>query len=283
VLRIEDLDGPRTVAHAVGGNVRELRWLGLDWDEGPDVGGPTGPYRQSERGERYQAALARLQAAGRVAECFLSRRDLVGVASAPHGAPGPVYGARARAENAAVAATRRAAGRRPSLRFRASGEVAFEDLLHGRLVVDLEREVGDVVVRRSDGLWAYALAVVVDDAEMGVTEVVRGDDLLPATGAQVAIAEALGIEPPRYLHVPLLLDADGARMAKRHGSRTVSALMRGGADPARLRGALLASAGLLDGPRPLSTSDVLEAFDPSALAPEPARWDEALDAFVRQP
>jgi glutamyl-tRNA synthetase len=125
--------------------------------------------------------------------------------------------------------------------------------------------------------------VVVDDAEMGVTEVVRGDDLLPATGAQVAIAEALGIEPPRYLHVPLLLDADGARMAKRHGSRTVSALMRGGADPARLRGALLASAGLLDGPRPLSTSDVLEAFDPSALAPEPARWDEALDAFVRQP
>jgi glutamyl-tRNA synthetase len=282
VLRIEDLDRPRTVAHASEGNMAELRWLGIDWDEGPDVGGPHAPYRQSEREAHYALALERLAAAGMLAECFLSRKDIALAASAPHGPAGPVYGPRERAESERLAPRRRAEGRAPSLRFRPP-DVALTvvDALRGARVVDAAREVGDVVVRRADGLYAYALAVVVDDAAMAIDEVVRGDDLLDATAAQVLLARALGHAPPAYLHVPLLLDAAGARLAKRSGGGTLRALMEGGADAARLRGALLAGAGLLDRPRPLAARDVAAAFDPARLTRSATRWSEADAAWAR--
>jgi glutamyl-tRNA synthetase len=283
VLRVEDLDPPRTVARAVDGNLAELRWLGLDWDEGPDVGGPFAPYRQSERGAHYDAALARLATAGLLAECYLSRRDIALASSAPHGPSGPVYGPRQRAASERLAPQRRAAGREPSLRFRPPDvPVSFRDAGRGERVVDPATEVGDVVVRRADGLYAYALAVAVDDAAMAITEVVRGDDLLDATAPQVLLARALGHEPPEYRHVPLLLDAAGARMAKRTGGATLRALMEGGADAARVRGALLAGAGLLDAPRPLASADVPALFDPARLVPAAARWTEAMDAWTRE-
>jgi glutamyl-tRNA synthetase len=282
VLRVEDLDGPRTVPAAVDGNLAELRWLGLDWDEGPDVGGPHAPYRQSERGDRYLAALERLRRAGRLAEDWLSRRDLHEAASAPHGATGPVYGPLERRLSARLADERRAAGRTPAWRARfGAGTVEVTDRRHGPLRFDLERDVGDVVVRRSDGLWAYALAVVVDDAAMGITEVVRGDDLWDATGAQAALALALGRRPPRYGHVPLLLDAAGTRLAKRHGAWTVARYREDGVDPRRVVGALAASAGLLEAPRPVHPRSLLAGFDLTRLAPGPARWTEALEAWVR--
>ncbi len=284
VMRVEDLDGPRTVASALDGNLEELRWLGLEWDEGPDVGGEYGPYRQSQRGARYQRALETLGARGELFACYLSRRDLREVASAPHGPAGPVYGPAERERSERLAADRRAAGRPFSLRFQpAPGRLTLHDAVRGRVAFDVERDVGAPVVRRADGLWAYALAVVVDDAAMSITEVVRGDDLLPATGAQLALARSLSLTPPRYLHVPLLLDEAGERLAKRRGDRTLRSLRAAGADPARLRGALLASAGLLDEPRPISPDEAVAAFDLRRLRRAPARWDAALERSIAEP
>ena len=281
VMRVEDIDGPRTVPGALQGTLDELRWLGVDWDEGPDVGGPAGPYRQSQRSERYQAALERLAQAGQTFACYLSRSDLREVASAPHGATGPVYGAAERAHNAVLAQQRAAAGRPASVRFEpVPSTLTLDDALHGQVRFDTERDVGAVVLRRSDGLWSYALAVVVDDAAMGIEEVVRGDDLLAASGPQLALQVALGLRTPRYLHVPVLLDASGERMAKRRGDWTLRALRERGTDPARLRGALLASAGLLPAPEPLSVSDTLRVADALLLRRDPSVWSAELDAFV---
>jgi len=300
VLRVEDLDGPRTDPAAVAGNLAELRWLGVDWDEGPDIGGVHAPYRQSERGEHYQAALAHLAAQGRLAEDWLARRDLREAASAPHGPAGPVYGPEERRRSAELAAARSAAGRTPAYRARFGGggtalpvageppasepnSITVVDRRLGERRFDLTREVGDVVVRRSDGLWAYALAVVADDAEMGITEVVRGDDLWPATGPQAALAWALGLPLPVYAHAPLLLDADGRRMAKRRGGATLAALRDGGADPRRVLGALAVTLGLLDAPRPLAVHDLLLGCDPATWPLAATPWSPALDAYLRRP
>ncbi len=284
VLRVEDIDGPRTVPAAVDGNLAELRWLGLDWDEGPDVGGRFGPYRQSERDAWYDAALAELDVRGVLAEDWLSRRDVREGSSAPHGPAGPVYGPDERARSARVAAGRRTAGRTPTLRARLPDvSVTALDLRLGVRTFDVAGEVGDPVVRRSDGLWAYTLAVVVDDAAMRIAEVVRADDLWDATGSQVALARALGLPPVRYAHVPLLLDAAGTRYAKRRGDATVAGYRAAGVDPRRLVGALAASAGLLREPRPLAPSELVRGFDVRALDPEPGRWTEALEAWVRRP
>lgn len=280
-MRVEDIDGPRTVAAALQGNLDELSWLGLDWDEGPDVGGEHGPYRQSQRTERYQAALERLAAAGLIFDCYLSRRDLREAASAPHGPNGSVYGAAQHRRNAAMAAERAAAGRPASVRFQPPrGTLTLDDALHGRVTFDVERDVGAPVVRRADGLWAYALAVVVDDAAMVIEEVVRGDDLLPQSGPQLALQAALGLPTPRYLHVPLLLDPSGERMAKRRGDWTLRSLRERGVDPARVRGALLTSAGLLHAPRALTRDETLALADCARLRPGPGVWTPALVEFT---
>lgn len=213
-MRVEDLDGPRTRPEAVLGNLEELRWLGLDWDEGPDVGGAHAPYLQSLRSAAYAAAFERLQAAGTVFPCYLSRKDIAEASSAPHGAPSGdrpgepfgagrpagaerVYGEAERALSAGLAREKATAGASPSWRFAvAAAAVEFTDACAGRVRLDLPRDVGHFVVRRSDGLWAYQLAVVVDDGAMGITEVVRGADLLTSTGAQLALYAALGAPPP---------------------------------------------------------------------------------------
>jgi glutamyl-tRNA synthetase len=282
VLRVEDLDPPRTVAAAVVGNLDELRWLGLDWDEGPDVGGAHAPYRQSERHAAYAAAFDRLAARGVLAEDWLSRKDLRELASAPHGPVGPVYGVRERARSGRLAAARRAEGASPSWRVRfPEPDVHVHDARRGARRFDLAAETGDLLVRRRDGVWAYALAVVVDDAAMGITEVVRGDDLWDATGAQAALARALDLPLPRYAHVPLLLDGDGVRLAKRRGAATLAAYREAGVDPRRLVGALAATAGLLPEPAPRTPTDLLAGFDLARLDATAARWTPALEAWVR--
>src|SRR5687767_9355319 len=170
VMRIEDLDPPRVVPGAAEEIMRELRWLGLDWDEGPDVGGPHGPYVQSQRFDRYEAALAQLQAQGALFPCTCSRKELAALASAPHGEGdlGPRY--------PGTCLRNPIRGDRPAaLRFRMARGEAFDDALRGS---QPEREPDDFVVKRADGVYAYQLAVVVDDIAMGITEVVRGDDLL---------------------------------------------------------------------------------------------------------
>lgn len=265
VLRVEDLDEPRIVAQAVAGNLEELRWLGLDWDEGPDVGGPHAPYRQSERHDLYRQTLELLLDREQVFECFLSRRELRELSSAPHGAA-PVYGRSERLLNERSAERKRREGKSPSLRLRAKpGSVEFTDLLHGVQRFDAERDVGDVVLRRADDAWAYHFSVVVDDIAMQVEEVVRADDLLPATASQLLVYHALGTEPPAFLHVPLLLDASGERMAKRKGSLTLEALRAGGVDPDKVVGLLAHSLGLLPEPAAITPLQLLGQFEPEAL------------------
>jgi glutamyl-tRNA synthetase len=275
VMRVEDLDRARTRPEAVRGNLDELRWLGLDWDEGPDVGGAFGPYLQSEREGRYREALDRLESSGAVFECYLTRRDLRDLASAPHGG-GPVYGERERRANASVRADKIALGKAPSLRLRsATGSVAFDDLVVGRQVVDADTDLGDIVLRRADGAWAYQLAVVVDDIAMGITEVLRGDDLLASTHAQLQLYAALGAHPPRFAHVPLLLGADGRRMAKRNGSLTLASLRSAGVTPDRVVGWLAWLLRLAASPEPLHPSQLLADFELAVLKRDPVLVTEA--------
>ncbi len=258
VLRVEDLDRQRSRPELIDVNLAELRWLGIDWDEGPDVGGPCGPYVQSARFARYEEALERLRGSGHTFGCWLSRKDVLEASSAPHGRP-HVYGPAQRALNAAVGAARRQAGKASCERFLAPpGEIAFVDREAGPQRFDILEEIGDFVLRRADGEWAYQLAVVVDDLAMGITEEVRGEDLLVSTGAQLLLYAALGAAPPVFAHVPLLLDEDGQRMAKRRGSQTLSALREAGASPEALVGRLAHSMGWVETPAPLRAVELLD-------------------------
>jgi glutamyl-tRNA synthetase len=263
LMRVEDLDRPRVRPGLEERILAELRWLGLDWDEGPDVGGAAGPYRQSERLARYDDALARLRADGRVYPCFCSRAEIARAAEAPHGPSdeGPRYpGTCARLSADEVA--RRSAGRRPAWRLRvAPGRVPFVDGVHGPQEVDVSAEVGDFVVARADGVPAYQLAVVVDDAAMGVTDVVRGDDLLASTARQLLLFEALGLARPRFAHVPLVVGEDGERLAKRHGALSLGELRERGADPRAVAGLLASLSGLAPAGARITPQELVAGFD----------------------
>jgi glutamyl-tRNA synthetase len=272
VMRVEDLDGPRVRPGLEARILEELRWLGLGWDEGPDVGGPLGPYRQSARLASYAAALERLRAAGLAYPCFCSRAEIAAASQAPHGPSdeGPRYPGTC-ARLGAAEADRRAAARRPAWRFRVpSGVVAFEDGVHGPQRVDVAAQVGDFVVARADGVPAYQLAVVVDDAAMAIGEVVRGDDLLASTGRQLLLYRALGLEPPRFAHVPLVVGEDGERLAKRHGALSLGELRERGVDPRRVVGLLAELSGLAPAGARCTPRELAAAFRLAALAREPA-------------
>jgi glutamyl-tRNA synthetase len=272
VLRVEDLDGPRVRPGLEGRILDELRWLGLDWDEGPDVGGPSAPYRQSERRDRYEAALERLRAAGAVYPCFCSRAEVAAASQAPHGASddGPRYPGTCRAL-AADEVRARSERRRPAWRLRVpEGPVTFVDQLHGPQAFDVSATVGDFVVARADGVPAYQLAVAVDDAAMGVTDVVRGDDLLSSTARQLLVYRALDLAAPRFAHVPLVVGEDGERLAKRHGAPTLGELRARGASPARIVGLLAALSGLAPPGAELRAADLVGPFALWRLPREPA-------------
>ena len=272
VLRVEDLDGPRVRPGLEARLLDELRWLGLDWDEGPDVGGPRGPYRQSERRPRYGAALSALRAAGLAYPCFCSRAEIAAASQAPHGAAdeGSRYPGTCRALGAREIAER-ATRRPPSWRLRvAGGAVRFRDGLHGECTFDVAEDVGDFVVARADGVPAYQLAVAVDDAAMEVEEVVRGDDLLPSTARQILLYRALGLSVPRFTHVPLVTGEDGARLAKRHGAVSLGELRARGAHPRAVVGLLAALSGLGSGggaaPRELVSGFAMASVPRRAVA-----------------
>jgi glutamyl-tRNA synthetase len=272
VLRMEDLDRPRVRPGAAAGILFDLRWLGLDWDEGPDMGGPDAPYTQSERGAVYEEHLRRLQEAGLVYPCYCSRADIARAASAPHGAEdGPAYPGTCRDPVQRERQRRRAGGRPPALRFQmAAGVLRFQDGLYGLVEQDVARATGDVVVRRADGVPAYQLAVVVDDALMAITDVVRGADLLFSTPRQIALYHALGYAVPRFLHVPLAVDRSGERLAKRHGAVGLATPRASGLPPERVVGALAASVGLVPPGTALGARELLTVFDPRRLAREPS-------------
>jgi glutamyl-tRNA synthetase len=269
VMRVEDLDFGRVRPGIQERQLEELRWLGLDWDEGPDVGGPHAPYVQSERTDRFEAALRALAAQGRLFECECSRRDIAAAASAPHaGDEGPRYPGtcRARVVDPGVASLTAHGRGRAALRFRTEPqEDCFDDLLQGRCCFDAAAETGDFVVRRKDGVAAYQLAVVVDDAAMEITHVVRGADLLSSTARQLLLFRALGLAEPRFLHVPLMMGPDGQRLAKRHGAMSLGELREHGADPAAVVGWLASTCGLAAPGESLSPGALVPRFEVAAL------------------
>lgn len=213
VLRMEDLDTPRVVAEAAERQLEDLRWLGLDWDEGPDEGGAFSPYAQSERFGSYEAALQRLGEQGLLYYCDCSRAEIARVASAPHvGDEGPRYPGLCREAGLEPRSWKRP----PAIRLRApEGDVVIEDRFQGRRVQDVAGIVGDFVLKRGDGVYSYQLAVVVDDLGMGITEAVRGADLLGSAPRQALLADLLGGHGPSFAHSPLVLAPDGERLAKR--------------------------------------------------------------------
>jgi glutamyl-tRNA synthetase len=257
VMRVEDLDPPRVVAGAEARILDDLRWLGLDWDG--DV------VRQSARGAAYEAAIAALAARGLVYPCDCSRAEIARVASAPHAGEETVYPGLCRDRDPA-----RPMKREPALRVRAPDEeIAYHDGAVGLVRQNPAREVGDFVLRRGDGVYAYQLAVVVDDLEAGVTDVVRGADLVSSTPRQIWLARMLGREPPRYAHVPLVVAPDGARLEKRTAGITVRELRAAGVAPERIVGELAHGLGLAVSSAPTT---------PPALAAEgatPVAWPRA--------
>src|SRR5512137_2027049 len=271
-MRVEDLDGPRVRPGLEARILEELRWLGLDWDEGPDVGGPHGPYRQSERGDRYATALGRLREAGLAYPCFCSRAEIAQASQAPHASDeGPRYPGTCRSLGPAERSAR-AARRPPAWRLRVpEGGVAFRDRIHGECTFDVAGTVGDFVVARADGVPAYQLAVVVDDAAMEVTDVVRGDDLLPSTARQLLLYRALGLAAPRFAHVPLVVGADGERLAKRHGARSLTELREAGVAAEAVVGLLAASCGLAGPGERLAAAALVDGFAWGRVDKAPAR------------
>ncbi len=291
ILRLENLDHPKVKPHAAAECYRDLRWLGLDWDAGPAASFPPvndadpagDQYVQSERSALYKKALDHLRRDGKIYPCVCTRKDLDQYASAPNAGedlherryPGLCRG---RFRDAAVAAAH--AGREPAWRFRLDDDaaVAFDDGFHGRQTGRPGEWSGDFPIARGDQA-GYQLAVVVDDHAMGVTEVVRGDDLLPSTERQLFLYAALGLTPPRFYHVPLVVGPDGRRLAKRHGDTRLSCLRQAGRGPERLLGWLARSCGWCGTLREMSFGEVESAadfsripHDPAVLTPEDAVW-----------
>ena len=218
ILRVEDLDTPRVVSGCEQEQLDDLAWLGITWDE---------LYRQSERGPSYESAIQRLITSKRIYACTCSRKQLQ-VSSAPHGAEGPRYPGTCRDLGLPLK------GR--ALRFDTRGcEQTFVDAWFGARSEDVDRERGDFIVRRADAMIAYQLAVVVDDIAMGITEVVRGVDLIDSTSRQLCLYQALEAVAPRFAHVPLVVAANGEKLSKRAPSHTLRGLRQAGVSVTTLR------------------------------------------------
>jgi len=269
IYRVEDLDASRARPSAVEEAIVDLRWLGLDWDEGPDVGGPGWPYVQSGRRATYGGSLGRLRDAGLVYPCTCTRADIERAASAPHAEDeGPTYPGTCSGRSADDADR---PGDRPfAWRFRVpAGPVRWDDRIRGPIELDPSRVGGDFVVGRSGVGPSYQLAVVHDDAAMGVTEVIRGDDLVPSTPRQILLYRALGFEPPSFGHVPLAVAPDGRRLAKRDGAIKLASLREAGVDPRALIGRLARSCGWSDRDEPGAPADWIGRIDLALVPREP--------------
>ena len=276
ILRIEDLDTARCRPEYARQVEEDLRWLGLSWDEGGSTGGPDAPYFQRERTALYERALEHLQEMGMVYPCFCTRAQLH-AASAPHREDGlTVYPGTCRGLTAAEIAQREAAGRKGALRLRVPEEsITFRDGHLGEVTEYLPTDCGDFLLRRSDGLFAYQLAVVVDDAAMGVTEVVRGADLLSSTPRQILLYRLLEWQVPEFFHFPLLLAADGRRLSKRDGDLGLAALQER-YSPEEIVGKLAYLAGQNPGGGPRTSEDLAGHFDWDAVPREDIRLPEGL-------
>lgn len=268
LLRSEDLDVERSRPEYALQAQRDLEALGLFWDEGGDRSGPHAPYDQSQRFPFYRTQLERLESQRLVYPCFCSRAQLH-AASAPHASDGEtIYAGTCRGLSPQEAAER-SKTRAPALRLRVPEEtIAFTDLHYGPQQQYLPTGCGDFILRRSDGVYAYQLAVVADDGAMGVTQVVRGRDLLPSTPRQILLYRLLGWPVPEFGHTPLLLAPGGRRLSKRDGDQCLSGLLEKGLTPRDVVGRLAFLAGLVEEPYPITPEELLPRFSWDKLPQE---------------
>ncbi|GAB6931377.1 tRNA glutamyl-Q(34) synthetase GluQRS [Paenibacillus sp. JCM 10914] len=284
ILRIEDIDQQRSRPELAQGIVHDLKWLGLDWDEGPDRGGPHSPYNQAERHALYKEALSKLNAADLLYPCYCSRADITAAASAPHGiaSEGRRYPGTCR-YLAQAEIKHRERIKKPSLRFKVPDEtITFTDGIAGEQS-HRPAEGGDFVVRRADGIISYQLAVVVDDALMGITHVLRGMDLLDSTPRQLLLYQALGYHPPQFVHTPLIADAEGKRLAKRSRGLSLSFLRGQGIIPERIVGWIAWAAGLIDRPELVTPSDLVPHYHIASIPRTVIRLTEEARQLLLEP
>jgi glutamyl-tRNA synthetase len=309
IMRVEDIDRPRCKPELRDAALAELSWLGLDWDAGPHAGDAPGEYDQHTRFEIYRSHLQRLAEAGLAYPCTCSRRDIEEASSAPHGddptppglrpagdsGDGPIYPGTCRGRWDSFEQAQQKSGVTPAWRFRfGEGQtpfpakkgsdplaraISFHDEAQGDVTID-PSTLGDFVLWRRDDLPSYQLAVTVDDAAQGVTQVLRGRDLLASTARQLALYAAMGLTPPaQWAHVPFIQDAAGRRMAKRDSDLALAHLHETGVDPARVTGLLAWSAGLIAKLQAATPAELVGEFDLSrigrqdfAVTPEHLAW-----------
>jgi glutamyl-tRNA synthetase len=275
-LRIEDIDSPRVKPGTTAALLADLRALGLDWDGEPIV--------QTERLTHYAAALEQLKARELVYPCTCTRSDIEQAASAPHASHEPTYPGTCAGRSVADAAALAAAGRPFAWRFRVTHSPTFTDRFVGPVALDLHDHGGDFVVWKSAQTPAYQLAVVVDDAAQQISDVVRGDDLIPSTPRQLLLYAALGLPAPRFAHVPLVVGPDGRRLAKRHGDTRLASLWAAGITPAALVGLLAFSCGWRERIAPATPRELLADYRLEAIPPRPfVLTPDLLDQLKRMP
>ena len=278
LLRVEDTDRARFRADSEQQVYDMLRWLGLDWDEGPDKGGPRGPYRQSERLEIYAAVAADLQESGAAYPCFCSPAELEARREeARRAGRAPGYDGRCRDLTPEQEAAYRAEGRRPVLRFRMpDGVITFDDLVRGEVSFD-SANVPDFVLSRADGHPLYTLAATVDDVLMGMTHILRGEDLLSSTPRQIAVYAAMGVAPadfPRFGHLPFVMGADNQKLSKRNGEVSIAWYRREGFLPETMVNYLALLGWSLGDDRELfGLEEMAAAFTVDRVNRNPARFD----------
>ena len=277
ILRIEDTDVERSQVRFRDELMADLRWLGMDWDEGPDIGGPSAPYSQAERGKFYDALFQQLQANGLAYPCYCTEeelelsRKLQRMAGKP-----PRYAGTCRHLSALQRAERETRGLRPTLRFAVPGDevIEFIDAVHGPQRFP-SGDIGDFIIRRDDGTSAFFFCNAVDDSVMGVTQVLRGDDHMTNTPRQLMILDALGMRQPAYGHVGLLVGEDGAPLSKRHGSTSAQEFRARGFLPEALLNHLFRLGHASDHDGWLAPADLPAHFRPEHLGRAPARFDDA--------
>jgi glutamyl-tRNA synthetase len=261
ILRIEDLDGPRIKRGADQLAIEDLKWLGLDWDEGPIY--------QSARLESYRAALQTLIEGRKVYPCVCTRKEVDLAASAPHAEDGAtIYPGTCRDQFESIQHAHDSRGREPAVRFDTRNAIVdFKDEFSGHHHFDVEHQLGDFVVSKADETPAYQLSVVVDDAGMGVTDIVRGDDLLDSTPRQILLYRALGLKAriPRYYHLPLVIGPDGRRLAKRHGDTRLATYREHGLSAGRILATLAQWSGIDDFSESITARDLISRFDLSRV------------------